>query len=757
MRVLLLGRAARQYHRGRGGGIGAPQQCRQQQPPLLPGELLQHIAGIGDGADGHHNQPRLERVDMKLAELLVGQNRQNHARQKQELGEGKNLGRGDAHRSLFERGLQIQQQQAGHTERGRNPEVPITDQRPHQERGHPRHLGGHAGLRRRELVPVRQQQKTADHRKSDGQRDQLPARNHRQRIPDQADQRKRAHSSERVLPSCGLVFLPLHPDQERQKQHQQNFYRLRRQILAQFHLSQLPIVNLQFPYRLIHPVVLLAGCPGSPMFRTGAGSRAPYNRPVISAPAHSWYLPACVAGTVLLLLVLIIRVRLHAALALMIAALTLGIASGMALEKVPAVFTAGVGNLMGHIAIILGLGAILGQLLARSGGATALGGFLVDLFGPRGVPWAMLLLGIVVGMPVFFEVGLILMLPLVVAAAERSRRPPILVAMPLLAGLSIMHSMVPPHPGAMLASATFHADLGRVIFLGLVAGIPAAMVAGPGLQWVYMRHWERKNIAAAHTSAGSAAAAFSISPPSGSAGSPAREGETRVPLPPPAGPARAAFAILFPIALIFLGSWADALLTPGSPLNRALRFAGYPDVALLIAVLAALFTLGPRIQTERHHGRELLRKLTAESFAPIANSIVILSAAGGLSGILRESGAAQATVGLAVGAHMPPLVLAWLLAAVVRISMGSATVATAVASGVLAPLAGTSGIRPELLVLATGSGSLILSHVNDSGFWLVQSLFNVPPKQTLATWSVLETVLSVAGLGFTLLLAAFLR
>jgi len=483
---------------------------------------------------------------------------------------------------------------------------------------------------------------------------------------------------------------------------------------------------------------------------------------VISALSHhNWYLPACVGGTVLLLLVLIIRVRLHAALALMVAALTLGVAAGMPLEKVPTVFTAGVGNLMGHIAIILALGAVLGNLLARSGGATALGNFLVELFGERGVPWAMLVLGIVVGLPVFFEVGLVLMLPLVVAAAERSRRPPILVAMPLLAGLSIMHSMVPPHPGAMLASATFHADLGRVIFLGLVAGIPAAMVAGPGLQWVYMRHWERKNIAAAHTSAGSAAAAFSISPQTGTAAAPGSGGQAHDPVPSSAGPARAALAIFLPIMLIVLGSWADTLFSTGGALNRILHFAGYPDVALLIAVLVALFTLGPHIQTGHHHQspheRELLRKLTAESFAPIANSIVILSAAGGLSGILRETGAAQATVGLALGAHMPPLLLAWSLAAVVRVSMGSATVATAIASGVLAPMAASTGIRPELLVLATGSGSLILSHVNDSGFWLVQSLFNIPARQALATWSVLETVLSIAGLGTTLLLAAFLR
>ena len=492
------------------------------------------------------------------------------------------------------------------------------------------------------------------------------------------------------------------------------------------------------------------------------------NRPVISAPGpvHNWYLPACVVGTVLLLLLMVVRARLHPALALILAALGLGIASGLPLEQVPLSFTAGVGSLMGHIAIILALGAVLGRLLARSGGATALGSFLVEIFGPRGVAWAMLILGIVVGMPVFFEVGLVLLMPIVVAAARRSGRPPILVAIPLLAGLSIMHGTVPPHPAAMLAATEFHADLGRTILYGLIVGIPAAIVAGPLLGWFLTRRSLRKSPQPAMVRAGQATTVFSTEPGSSSTNAvaigSAPDSGTPVsassePVPSPAGPALAAFTILLPIALIFLGSWAGALDPSGGIVNRILHFVGYPDIALLIAVLVALITLGPRIQTGRHHGRELLRKLTSESFEPIANAIVILSAAGGLSGVLRDSGAAQATVGLAMGAHMPPLVLAWLLAAIVRVSMGSATVAMAVASGVLAPLAGHSGLRPELLVMATGTGSLMLSHVNDSGFWLVQTLFSLETKETLATWSVLETVLSLMGLGATLLLSVFLR
>jgi GntP family gluconate:H+ symporter len=466
-----------------------------------------------------------------------------------------------------------------------------------------------------------------------------------------------------------------------------------------------------------------------------------------------------------MLLLLIARFRVHPALALALAAFGLGVVSGMPLARVPLSFTNGVGNLMGHIAIILGLGAILGCLLARSGGATALGTSLVDRCGPRGLPWALLGLGIVVGMPVFFEVGLVLLMPIIAAAARRSGRPPILVGMPLLAGLSIVHGTLPPHPAAMLAATQYHADLGRTILWGLVVGLPAGAIAGPALGWFLTRRWHKKT----STSNVEEATLFSDSvdagavdeikavPVSQGAGSKSEIQLALEKVPSPAGPLRAASAILLPIALIFLGSWADSLAAAGSGANQILHFIGSPDVALLMAVLVALFTLGPHIQTGRHHGRELLRQLANEAFEPIASVMVILAAAGGLSGVLRDSGAAQATVGIALGAHMPPLVLAWLLAAVVRVSMGSATVAMAVASGVLAPMAGHIGVRPELLVLATGTGSLILSHVNDPGFWMIQSFFKLEVKQTLATWSVLETVLSIAGLCGTLLLSAVLR
>jgi GntP family gluconate:H+ symporter len=471
--------------------------------------------------------------------------------------------------------------------------------------------------------------------------------------------------------------------------------------------------------------------------------------------SHSWFLVACAAGTVLLLLVLIARVRLHPALALTLAALALGVASGMPLVQVPLSFTAGVGNLMGRIAIVLGLGAVLGRLLASSGGASSLGKVLVEGCRPQDLPWAMLALGILVGMPVFFEVGLILLLPIVAETARRSHQPPILVALPVLAGLSMVHAVFPPHPAALLAAAQFHADLGRTMLWGMMAGLPAAALAGPLLAWMLMRLWARRKDKAEFAEETLFTVALETA---GGASAPFEPGPVKTsPLPAPAGPIRAAAAILLPVALIFLGSWADTLAAPGSLANQILHLIGSPDMALLIAVLVALVTLGGHIQTGTIKSPEGLRKLTEESFAPIAAVLVILAAAGGLSGVLRDSGAAQATVGLALNAHMQPLLLAWLLAAVVRIAMGSSTVAMAVAAGILAPMAGHLGVRPELLVLATGTGSIILSHVNDPGFWMIQSFFKLDLKETLSTWTVLETVLSVAGLGMTLLLAAVLR
>jgi len=475
--------------------------------------------------------------------------------------------------------------------------------------------------------------------------------------------------------------------------------------------------------------------------------------------AHQGYLLGCVAATVALLLLLVGRLRLHAAVGLSVAAIALGIVSGIPLERVPIAFSSGAGEMMGHIAIILGMGAILGRLLANSGSGGALGCALVERCGPRGMPWALLALGILVGMPVFFEVGLVLLLPIVADAARRTGKPPILVSLPVLAGLSIMHGLLPPHPAALLAAAAYHADLARVIFWGLLAGVPAAILAGPALQSVLLRTEERRKIKFVSDPAANESLPVENRESGRETGNRTdREIENSVKAassgPRPAGALQALVVILLPVALILAGGWANTVTTPESLPNRLLHLAGSPDPAMVIAVLVALVLLGGQVQQPEYRAPGGLRRLIADSFVPIAGPLVILAAAGGLSGVLRASGAAQAAVDVALGAHMPPLVLAWVLAALVRVSMGSATVAMAVASGILAPMSSAMGVRPEMLVLATGAGSLMLSHVNDSGFWLVNSLFRMDVKTTLATWSVLETVLSLAGLAMVLLLAA---
>jgi len=463
--------------------------------------------------------------------------------------------------------------------------------------------------------------------------------------------------------------------------------------------------------------------------------------------SHANYLLLCTAGTIALLMLLILRAKLHPSLAILCAAIALGVFSGMPLTKIPVSITTGVGNLLGHVALVLGLGAVLGHLLASSGGAAALGERLVLLFGPRGLPFAMLLMGMLVGFPVFFEVGLVLLMPIVVSVARKSGQSPILAGLPTLAGLSIVHGLIPPHPAAMMAVAQYHADVGKTILMGLTVGLPAAMVAGPLYAWLY-----RKLFASPKLMSATSHASLADELNEDTAEKSAVQQAGLVPV--------SILVLLLPVLLIFVGSWADLLVSSQGNvawLNAALHLLGDPPVALFCAVLVAQALLG---RISRWTRAETLR-LTGESFAPIAGVLMILAAAGGLSRILNDSGAAQATVNLAQGVHLSPLLLAWLLAATVRLAIGSATVAMAVTTGILAPVAASmgsaGGFGPELLVLSTGAGSLFCSHVNDPGFWMIKEFFGLELSETLGTWSVLETILSVAGLAGTLALAALLH
>ncbi len=464
-------------------------------------------------------------------------------------------------------------------------------------------------------------------------------------------------------------------------------------------------------------------------------------------------------SAIALLMLLLLKVRLHPALAILLSSIALGVLTGMPLRQIPNSITGGVGSLLGRVALVLGLGAVLGHLLASSGGAAAVGEGLVDRVGARGLPIAMMFMGLLVGMPVFFEVGLVLLMPIIVSVAKRSEKSPIVTGLPTLAGLSIVHGLIPPHPAAMLAVAQYHADVGKTILLGVAAGVPAALLAGPGYAWFYSKASLRSR----------GLGPINLTP---QAQGPARFAESlagELIVDPSSNGSRprhliavSILILLLPVVLIFAGSWADWLVSPSGSfgwLNAAMHLVGDPQGALLVAVLMAIFCLKKVVGWNLQE----MRKLTGESFAPIAGVMMILAAAGGLSRVLSDSGASTAVVDIALAANLSPLLLGWMLAATVRLAIGSATVAMAVTTGILAPLATamhstSAGVHfgPELLVLATGAGSLFCSHVNDPGFWMIKEFFGMELTETMATWSVLETILSVSGLLGTLILSWWL-
>jgi len=434
-------------------------------------------------------------------------------------------------------------------------------------------------------------------------------------------------------------------------------------------------------------------------------------------------------GAVVALIVLIARFKLHPFVALIAVSLGMGTAAGMSFGGVVQAFQDGVGGVLGFIAIVVGLGTMLGKMMAESGGATRIATTLIALFGEQRVHWAIMFVAFIVGIPVFFQVGFVLLIPLVFTIARRSGLSLVKIGIPLVAGLSVVHGLVPPHPAAMLAVGAYQADVGRTISYALLVGLPTAALAGP-----IFASWIAPRIAL--TAENPIAAQFV-----GDAGGVARD------LP---GFGISLFTVLLPVILMVCASTADLVLDPASALRSALDFVGSPIVSLLVALLFSFWSLGYK----RHFTRDQILKFANDCLGPTATILLVIGAGGGFNRVLLESGVGRAIADVALGAHASPLLLAWTVAALIRVATGSATVAMTTAAGIVAPIAfATPGTTPELLVLATGAGSLVLSHVNDSGFWLIKEFFNMTVPQTLQTWTVAETIIGVAGLGFTLLLS----
>ncbi|MGU7770933.1 GntP family permease [Burkholderia sp. MR1-5-21] len=434
------------------------------------------------------------------------------------------------------------------------------------------------------------------------------------------------------------------------------------------------------------------------------------------------------------LILMIARFKIYPFLVLIIVSLGLGLVVGMPMDKIVKSFEAGTGGTLGHIAIVVGLGTMLGKMMAESGGAERIATTLISWFGEKNIHWAMMFVAIIVGLPVFFEVGFVLLIPIAFNVAKRTGKSLLVVGLPMVAGLSVVHGLIPPHPAALLAVQQYGADIGKTIAFGLIVGVPTAIVAGPLFALTISKYVKLPNN-------NPLAAQFVESHVEGKKRELPSFGITL-------------FTILLPVVLMLVGSWADLLFAPKSLPNNLLRFAGNSDVALLIAVLVSFWTFGAK----QGFNRDQIQKFCSECLAPIAGITLIVGAGGGFGGILRDSGISQQIVATATQAHLSPLLLGWFVAALIRLATGSATVAMTTACGIVAPIAAASGVtvRPELLVLATGSGSLIFSHVNDGGFWLIKEYFGMTVGQTFKTWTLLETIISVLGLTFTLLLSTFL-
>lgn len=432
-------------------------------------------------------------------------------------------------------------------------------------------------------------------------------------------------------------------------------------------------------------------------------------------------------GSVLALVILIARFKVNPFVVLMTVSLALALVTGMAPGAIVKSFETGVGGTLGHIAIIVALGTMLGKMMAESGGAERIARTLVDFFGERRVPWAMMVVGFLVGLPVFFEVGFVLLVPIAFNVARRTGTSLVLVGLPMVAGLSVVHGLVPPHPAAMLALTAYNADIGRTVFYAVLIGVPTAIIAGP----LYAK-WIARYIV--------------LDAPNPIADQFIEENAQRD-LP---SFTLTVGTILFPIVLMLVGSWADSLSTPQTRLNEGLHLLGNADIALLLGAVTSFITLGKM----RGFSREAILKFSETCLAPTATIVLLVGAGGGFGRILQDSGTSQAIINVALRAHISILFSAWLVAALVRLATGSATVAMTMAAGIIAPIAVHTGVRPEFLTIATGAGSLIFSHFNDGGFWLVKEYFGMSISQTLKSWSVCETIISVVALLFTLGLSA---
>ncbi|MCK5442751.1 MAG: gluconate transporter [Maribacter sp.] len=429
---------------------------------------------------------------------------------------------------------------------------------------------------------------------------------------------------------------------------------------------------------------------------------------------------------IVLLFLLIARLKLNAFIAFIIVSLLVGVAEGMEFLKVVDSIRDGLGETLGSLVMILGFGAMLGKLVADSGAAQRITIELVHKFGKKNIQWAVVLTGFIVGIPMFYSVGFVILVPLVFTVAATTGLPLIYVGLPMLAALSVTHGYLPPHPAPTGIAVMFNADIGKTLLYGIVVAIPAIIIAGP----LFSR--TIKKIEA----------------------TPIKEFLNPKILTDEEMPSTTTSILtaLLPVILIGIASLVDILAPDGSIIKEITAIIGNPVIALLLSVLVAIYTLG----LARGRKMKELMDSVSSAVAGITMVLLIIAGAGALKQVLIDSGVSEYIGDMLKGSTISPLILAWLIATVIRVCVGSATVAGLTAAGIALPLLSTSGVSPELMVLAIGSGSLMLSHVNDGGFWLYKEYFNLSVKDTLRTWTVMETTVGIMGLLGVLVLDIFI-
>ncbi len=444
-----------------------------------------------------------------------------------------------------------------------------------------------------------------------------------------------------------------------------------------------------------------------------------------------------VIGAIALLLFLVIKVRLHAFLALILVSMLTGIASGMDLEVLLNSVETGMGSILGFVAIIIGIGAIFGQILESTGGAEALAREMIRRFGLERSEWAMTLIGFFLSIPIFLDVAFIILVPLVYSLSRTANKSTLYYGIPLLAGLAVTHTFIPPTPGPVAVAEIVQAPLGWVIIFGMIAGIPAAVIAGP----FFGRYIANK---------------IYLEPPEVEEIEPGDEPEVA---DASSMLGLVIFIIALPLLLIVVRTTTELMIDSGwigeSLWARALMFIGHPFSALLIATGVAAWVLGLR----RGFSRQQLLELANKALGPAGLIILVTGAGGVFKQILVDSGIGASIAEMMADTAITPLLLAWILAVIIRVTQGSATVAMITSAGMIVPLLDMidpNDMQRAMVVIAIAAGASTASHVNDSGFWLVNKYLYMTEKQTLQSWTVMETIVSIVGLSVILLLGLFL-